>query len=240
MSEELSLKDLFSLESVNLTKWVTLAYIEHDIDIIMHAQREILKRSEDYVFKMKEQYDLKISSDSNINKNPKSIQEEMDNESYKDHFYGEEGYVISEVLQSHRKAFVISMVTIIENRLKEICEYVESEFGMKKSNKVKGEIYRIYRFLIDEIKIDESLVKELYNKIDERRYIRNRIVHHDSMIKDKPPVSGLKFNEYPSGSKITILDVKYLDDFLNDTHDFFKTIIKAIDIRYQEEKLKAC
>lgn len=221
-----------------------LYYFREDIKMIFNAEKKIIENSENYSKNLIADLKIKVKKDNNLLLSPKSEQDYMDQAQYYDHYYGETETFIEQLFENQRKAAILSTFSLIEGQLKVLCKLIQNEFNFKiKLNDLNGSDYinRYWIYLTKVFEINPSDLEALYAPIKEKKYIRNKIAHSNSMIeagkvKFINDIPGLKVISYSDDHKVKITSFTFIESLMQNGEDFFNKLIKVVDTRYKAIK----
>jgi hypothetical protein len=222
--------------------WVELWYEEFEIDAALDAIRRLINTQEKSLEELKEKFKKVLEADPAYN----SLNLE-DRGDYYFQFFEREDQTIEEIKRIQRSSLLMAIFAFFEGRLKSICQKIEDDNKLPiKLSEVKGntDIQKLWTYLIDVYKIDITKVKPYYELINQQKFARNRIVHHEGYLsKDQKVrlnlVLGLGVKDYLTDSKIEITDISFLKYLLDQIDGFFKELLLVIDKRYKEMKKMA-
>ncbi|WP_300024990.1 hypothetical protein [uncultured Maribacter sp.] len=141
-----------------------------------------------------------------------------------------------------RASFLVQIISVIESELKKICDHYGSQSNQKFTvDSLKGsddlEKYKNYLTTITEV--DFKQFTEEWSFIKQSKLLRNKIVHHDSVIKrsDKNIINfakktnSIEFLNYEKlhieNIAFIIVNSKLIDELLNTSEEFFKKLSRS-------------
>lgn len=209
---------------------------------MFYAERRIIENAEQFIRSLDNDLKLKVKSDKELQKKASDEQEESYQAQYYDHFYGHTELIINQVLQSQRKASVLSIFSLIEGKLKELCNLVEGEFNFKiKINDLGGsdDIQKYWVYLDKVYGLDTSKLEPLYTPIKQQKYFRNKIAHNNSKIDESKKqlvmqTLGLKVVSYGKNHILTIAKADYVENLLTSAQALFDNLIELMHNRFAE------
>ena len=232
----------FNFKDIQEYKFYHLNIIEQDIKYLISAEKKITENSENFGNNLFDELKVRIRADKNLLEKPKSEQEEHDQSSYYEHYYGEANIFNRIIVENHRKSAVLSIFSLIEGQMKAICALIQEEFKFDiKVNDFNGSNYltKSWTFLIKVYGLDKTEIEPLYTKIKQQQYIRNKIAHSNSSIEDHKielvnSIVGLIAIRNTYNYYIRINDFSYIENLLKDAELLFEILIKKIELRYRE------
>ncbi len=217
--------------------WSQLWYEKMEIETALDAVYRLIDSQEKSFETVKERFNQKLETDSFY----QSLDEESKS-SYFSQFCEREDQTINEIKRLQRNALVMTIFAFFEGKLKNICETIENENILsQKLENVKGDnnIQKLSKFLTDVYKIDKTTAEPSLNLIEDQRFAKNRIVHHEGYLsKDRKErlnlVNGFEVKDFPINSQIEISDPAYLRYLVKHVSEFFSQFLPVIDNRYKE------
>ena len=217
--------------------WGELWYEEFEIEATLDAIGRLINSQEKSLEGIREKFKKIIEDDPTYI----SLDEENKN-SYYSQFFEREEHTIDEIKRLQRNSVLMTIFAFFEGRLKSICEKIEDENTLpKKLNESNGanDILKIWDYLTNVYKIDITTTEPYRKLVEQQRFARNRIVHHEGYLSKEQKkrltlVHGLNVKDYISNSQIDITDVAFLRYLLDQITSFFKELLLAIDKRHKE------
>lgn len=233
----------FNSKNFKSKNWGVLYYVEDDINNLIDAEIKLIANSENYSKKLIEEFRTKIKDDSELQTKPTNYEERSYKSQYYRNFYGDSEKLIKQILQNHRKASLLSAFSIMEGQLKLISKIIEDEFDITLNDiRLNDYIERYWIFFTERFKIESKVLENNYKAIKQHKFIRNKIAHNNSEIKntDIPFIQktkGLRIKRFGEDYIVEIENDKYISERLNTIKIFFNVLIKEIDNRYGEIKM---
>ncbi len=226
----------------DIKNWNYLYYYDEDLNRIFTAERSLITNSENYTKELLLDFKNKVTNDSELQKKPETYEEGSFQAQYFHHFYEESENIINRIIQSQRKASVLSIFSLIEGQFQLISNLIESEFEFKiKIKHLKGDDYieRYWLYITKVFGVDSKKIEKEYNLIKQQKYVRNKIAHNNSVVDEKRTkfineTKGLRIESFGSESILEICDQCYIMNLITYGERFFVKLTKEIDIRYAE------
>jgi len=162
-----------------------------------------------------------------------------------EHFYSDQENMIEEIEVLQRYSMCVSCFSFFESRLKEICEFIESNFEFEKKVKdfcINNKICGYWKYLIDVFEISKKIECQ-YTPIINRYEIRNIIAHQNGIptAKQTRTIKDIKNVKTTNSSKINRISIVegFNEDLLTDMRKFLFTLLKTVDDRYRVIPIKS-
>lgn len=231
------MSNLFDLNSAYYFE--ELLQIEIYFEITIHAIRSILKEQGLVIDKMKSLLNETLESDEFL----KNLEGEYKS-SYINQIYVVEKSVIDEIKLHQLSSLCLLIYSVIEGRLKKICERLETVYPSKikiKDLASKGDLDRYWKYLTKVFEIDISGVQRFYTPLNQQKTVRNILAHrggefNTNQEKDITLVEGLQILNFEDNCSYLSINENYIEFLLNKSSHFVDALLKAIDIRYKEIK----
>ena len=216
--------------------WNDLYYYNEEIKTLFYTHKEIVNNFENFMCEKKELLDKRIKSDAELAFSPNTEEEASFQEQYREHYYGEAESMLERICDSQRKAFILSIFSLIEGQLKNLSDLISKKIGYNGNRKkikytTDGYIEHELEFIENKYQINLSNITEVLETIVKYRNIRNAIAHNNSIFnldeKEKiPNIEGLRLRTYNSTIEVEISNKKFVLNFIALAEDFLKISIK--------------
>ncbi|WP_298238331.1 hypothetical protein [uncultured Algibacter sp.] len=153
----------------------------------------------------------------------------------------DEGRTVVELQYLQRDSALISILSLMEGNLNRICS--EFEICLESPIKLKdlsgkGSLDNYWNFFVKIIDVDIGDMKDLFRRIKDYYYLRNRIIHEKSIFKDAKKAKEfelrypeLKIYEDIYWHKFYIKDEKFLFNLIEILFDFFAKLYMKLSNR---------
>jgi hypothetical protein len=231
------MKNNYDFSSMHLYCFEYLFSLEFEIEIGIDAIKTILNKQDIIIDETKSKLTKSIEEDDYL----KSIKKE-DREDYISQIYQREAFVISEISTHQMHSLCLLVFSFTEGRLKYICEFLETRYQHKikcEDLSTNDDLMRYWNFLTKVYEINPYKVEKYFTPIKQQKIVRNIIAHQDGkprkeQISKINIIKGLEVIEYGENYLIKINSKEYIVFLLDKVELFFKELLKAIDIRYEE------
>jgi len=236
---------MFDFTNLDYIKnWDYLYYYNQDIKMIISAERNLIRNSDEYVNILKSELENDILNDPELKNKPKNEQEESFQAQYFRHYYEDSEIFIDRIRQSQRKASILSIFSLVEGQLKLITKLIENEFDFKmKIKHLNGQDYlqKYWIFLTKVFEIEFENIEPEFNLINQQKYIRNKIAHRNAEVEEVKiefikQFPGLEVITTGSEHFLEIDNIDYLYNLLDTIEIFFEKLSLTIDKRYETLK----
>ncbi|CAM1341686.1 hypothetical protein [Tenacibaculum aestuarii] len=212
----------FDLNNIYFYKCGDFYYVEQEIRIGLYAISDLVKYQE-------ETYKEKRKEFLNRREEKLAVIEEEFKGQYDRQFFQEEDMGFNELKYIQRNAVCLVFFSFYESQLLKLFRLAKSQMGEEvKEEPQQGIIKALNRYFIKELKIDNENVEKFYTKIASQINVRNAIAHTQSQLSNPKKfcrVEGLELY----GSKVNIVESKYLINLINWANRYFVELLEAID-----------
>jgi hypothetical protein len=224
--------------------WESIYHCREDIRQLFFAEKSLIENSEKFIQELKLELKKDIEIDETLNKESEGEYAEHEKAQCYYHYYHPREVGISQLIQNHRKGAILSIYSLIEGQLKNICTQIQKEFEFKiKLNDLNGNDYinKYWIFLTKVFCIETSNIEKYYTPIKQRKYLRNKIAHNNSIIDENKfefvnQLEGIKINQEGNNKIIEINDYVFIENLILISQDFFENLILTINKKYSEIK----
>ncbi len=214
--------------------WDYLSCIEMTVELEINAIRKIIDSNEKVINEINAEFKRKIQEDPDlIGINDRHYESNVYSQKY---MYDE--FLNSEIFSQQINSVCFTIYSALENRLNEICSLLKKEFNIKASPKKKpgeNDLEKFFEYLKDKCGIPLSQVDESFNKLNDQKFVRNKLYHNNGLFHDRDrdkihPVSGLQIIDETNR---IIIDIDYLRYLVQNMVTLFIKLIPKIDERYR-------
>lgn len=226
--------------------WSSLhQYHSEYIDFVFDAEKKVVENAEQFIKGLNAELELKIANDQKLQKKPANDEEENNQNQYYEYHYLRTKYALEQVLQSQRKASILSLYSLIEGYFKSLCDLIQDEFKFKiKVDDLHGsdDIQKCWLYLQKVCEIDITSLERYYTPIKTEKYFRNKIAHNNSLIDPgKLPlvkqIKGLRVSSYNDKHHLIIENAEYNLNLLCKAEKFFDELVDLMEKRYKVLKI---
>lgn len=225
----------FNFDDLVVYNWVELRPIVLELELSTHALHKMLSNQEEFGLKLKGVFDKEIQDDVEFN----SL-EYYNIGGYYQAFYEIEEKTIKELRKQQRYAFMLTIYSYFEGKLKSLCTKIEKEFSFDQklyNSKGENDLMKYYNYLKNVLQIETQNTDVFFDHINSQKNTKNKIAHQNGFLykndTDKITIiDGLTINELENEKNINI-DANYLSCLSANIENFFKALIPAIDERYK-------
>lgn len=230
---------MFDLSKVKEFEWGKLYWIEYEVETSLTS----LKESIDFHEKLIKNKTLKLKESIKNDKYLNSDDEDQFKAQYYGQFYEHEEIAINNLKFVLRNSTLLSTFTILEGKLKELCELIEMEIHSKlKYSDLKsrdGDIGQFKMYLTKVFEMNLKKSAKLLQLIGIHKIIRNKVTHslgkiEKENLKRVNKLEGIKIVSSQDTHQIFISSPDYLIDLINLIKDFFNRLLEDIDERIVE------
>jgi len=145
------------------------------------------------------------------------------------------------------KSLLITTYSLLENRLKEICNICANHNALPKYSTLRKNKYSSFtdlsapkEYFIDELKIDFHEIEDLWNGLKKYTIVRKSIIHYNCEI---DPSEFLKYFESDKNiiieddGHIEILDKIFVIKFVKDSVNLLQSLIELINKKFELVKI---
>lgn len=219
--------------------WGKLVFFQSEIDLNFEAIYSLTKNTEETFNQLKEKFKSKIIEDKYLNRQPNSIDDEIDQDQYYDHYYSWSEEILDQMYSNLRKSIVLSIYSMIEGKMKRLCEIIEEKYDLSvKLNDLNGtDLIKSWKYLTKVFGVDSKNIEPYFTVINQHKFVRNKIAHNDSVIDTKDikkcRAKGLTMWPLVKDYELKITDICYIEYLLNNGEKLFSELLKGIDRQYQ-------
>lgn len=220
--------------------WENIYHCREDIRLLFSAEKSLIENSENFIQNLELELKEDIKTDEILSRVSKNEYDDYEQGERYFHYYHHREIGIYQLIQNHRNGAILSIFSLIEGQLKNICTQIQKEFEFKiKLNDLNGADYinKYWIFLTKVFCIKTKQIEKFYTPIKQRKYIRNKIAHSNSIIDDNK----IEFVQQLKGITvknkiIEINDYIFIENLIQISKEFFENLILVINDRYTELK----
>jgi hypothetical protein len=220
--------------------WNVLYFNQMEYDFGIRTLRSLIVSQEMAFAKIRDDFQKKMDEDKVLNSS-----DPYNGSMHYEHFYSDQKNMIEEIEILQRYSMCVSYFSFFESRLKEICEFIESNFEFEK--KVKdfcnnNNICGYWKYLIDVFEISKKTECQ-YTPIINRYEIRNIITHQNGIPKAEQfnSIKYIKHIKITNSSQMNRISIMkgFNEGLLTDINKFLFTLVKVVDERYKAIAIKS-
>jgi hypothetical protein len=105
--------------------WENIYHCREDIRLLFSAEKSLIDNSEKFIQELKLELKKDIENDKILNTESKNEYDEHEKAQCYYHYYHHRETGIYQLIQNHRKGAVLSIYSLIEGQLKNICTQIQ-------------------------------------------------------------------------------------------------------------------
>ncbi len=229
--KEVKEEKMFNSDNIKTFNWVELYCLEHEINSCFTSLKETLMYHEDIIKYKLEKLKQSIEKDYFL-----KLLNAEEGSQYHSQLYDSEESAINTMKYLQRNAILVSSYSILEIKLKKLCQLLKSSLKLEKqlNKKIPGnnDIERIRNYLISEVGVAMRSSNLILLQIENDKILRNAIVHFDGIIEET------KRNSFiiPSGIIIDAWEARiespeYLIFLIDKMQKFINELFKEVDLK---------
>jgi hypothetical protein len=221
--------------------WDELYQLKEELDQIIDIEKQIFENAKSFIETLENNLREKANNIDGLDKVPKN-EEEEDQAQFYYHLFGMEEDNIHLIFQNQLRSRVLSIFSILEKKLYQLCKLIEKEFNFSvKLKHLKGNdtLNGFWTYLTFVFKFDKNEIEKLYTPIVTKKYLRNKIAHGKNIdqnnLRNQRSQKGLVIYEH-RGEGYFRIENSYVYQLIEELDLFFVQLIKSVDRRYIEIK----
>lgn len=222
---------MFNSDNLKGYSFGELNYLEYEINSCFTSLKESLMYHEDLIKSKRDKLRHLIANDSVFN----SLNGEKESQ-YHSQFFDSEESAINTMKYLQRNACLISLFTILESKLKRLCQLIKTELNLgkelNKNSPGNNDIERIRNYLIKQVGLTLDKSNSILLQIENDKILRNAIVHYDGIIE------GSKRHCFIIPTSVLVIDweakiesPEYLILLIDKIQNFLNELFIEVDLR---------
>lgn len=228
---------MFDLKKGNSRFWVDLYQIDYELHIELTTLKALITGQEELILENHQKLIDEVNSNVELNK-----MEEEDRAAFFEFQYGFSQSVLDELERIQRYAMLTSIYSYIEGRLKNICEFIETNLNIQPnlaSFKDQESLVRYWNYLIKSYKLIPKKCEGFFTKLKQDKIIRNIVNHQDGKLNQAELEKignrkGILISKLGEDYLLKIESAEYPLSLLRITVFFFDNLLDQIDERYEQ------